>query len=71
MLSDYRITLGCGGKIADHVLKLRTAARLWSGKRQRRVIVRDAIVRARLALNGDAPVLVALIVDGCDSAALR
>ena len=55
-----------GGKVADHVLKLRTAARLWSGKRQRRVIVRDAIVHARFALNGDTPVLVALIVDGCD-----
>ena len=39
VLGDYRLALGSGGKIADHVLQLGTATRLWSTKRQSGVVM--------------------------------
>ncbi|HYU51946.1 MAG TPA: hypothetical protein VEK37_03345, partial [Gemmatimonadaceae bacterium] len=59
VLGDGWLALRRCGKRGDHILELRTATRFRRAECQRRAVMRDAVARAGLALDGDAPVFAA------------
>src|SRR5207237_9002769 len=70
VLGDYWIATGRSCERAHHVLELRSATGLRRAKGQRGAIVRDAVVGARPALDGDPPVLTFGLGTSARSAAL-